>query len=314
MDEFSFIAGCLSPLAGEGALGLKDDAALLSVPAGQEIVATTDALVAGVHFIGNESPADIARKALRVNLSDLAAMGATPYAYMLALMLPAEANDDWLRAFAEGLKADQYAFGMSLLGGDTTRTPGPLALSVTMLGRVPAGSALRRNGAKEGNDIYVSGTIGDAALGLQFAKESRPSFLAPEHYLLTRYRLPNPRIALGEKLRGIATACMDISDGLVQDMEHICNASGVGAEIHASLIPLSGAAKELQASMETVLSGGDDYELLFTAPATAAAGLQSLEGYIGVTRIGRITGGSGVRVLDDNGAAITLARRGYKHF
>lgn len=300
MDEFSFIKNLLRPLAGEGSLALSDDAASITVPAGQELILTKDALVRGVHFIGSEPASQIARKALRVNLSDCAAMGAKPFAYLMALMLPPNTQEEWLTSFALGLQIDQEHFGVSLLGGDTTRTKGELAISITMLGLVPHGKTLRRNGAKIGDDIYVSGTIGDAALGLHNQGDA---------FLLQRYQLPEPRIALGQKLQGIAHACMDISDGLVQDLGHICTASNVGAEIFWPHIPLSDAARACPPKPETILAGGDDYELLFTAPANAP-----LSGVQGITRIGKVTEGNSVKVLDENGAEILLKRKGYKHF
>lgn len=302
MDEFGFISTMLRPLAGEGAFALSDDAASIRVPDGHELIITKDALLRGVHFIGTEPASQIARKALRVNLSDCAAMGAKPVSYLMALMLPPDTEVEWLESFVQGLKIDQEHFGVTLLGGDTTRTKGELAISITMLGLVPHGKALRRNSAKAGDDIYVSGTIGDAALGLKNQGDA---------FLLQRYQLPEPRIALGQKLQGIASSCMDISDGLAQDLGHICTASNVGAEIFWPQIPLSDAARACNPTPETILAGGDDYELLFTAPASASAQLAALQG---ITRIGRITEGSDVKVLDENGAQIVLKRTGYRHF
>lgn len=300
MDEFSFISGLLRPLAGEGALALSDDAASIRVPDGHELIITKDALVRGIHFIGSEPASQIARKALRVNLSDCAAMGAKPLSYLLAIILPPDITEEWLGSFVQGLKTDQEFFGVSLLGGDTTRSRSELAISITMLGLVPQGKALRRSGAKIGDDIYVSGTIGDSALGLRHQGDT---------FLLQRYQLPEPRIALGQKLMGIASSCMDISDGLAQDLGHICAASNVGAEILWPLIPLSDAAHTCNPDPEIILAGGDDYELLFTAPASA-----SLSGLQGITRIGKITEGNGVKVLDENGTEIVLKHKGYKHF
>jgi thiamine-monophosphate kinase len=310
MHEFDFIARLLAPLSGKGALTLKDDAAVLNVPQGRELVITKDAITAGVHFTGDEAPGRIAQKLLRVNLSDLAAMGAKPYGYFLALMLPESADDAWLSSFAAGLKADQKRYGLTLLGGDTTRAKGPLALSLTALGLVPQGKALLRSGAKPGDAIYVSGTVGDGALGLK----------AKGGYLRARYELPEPRVKLGETLRGIASACIDISDGLVQDLGHICKASGVGAEIHFEQVPLSTPARKLLAKIqqryETVLAGGDDYELLFTVPSKRERALLKAARAAGtpVTRIGRITKGNQVYVIDEQGKIITLSRLGYTHF
>lgn len=314
MDEFSFIARLLSPLATHpGAYSLTDDAASLAVPAGQDLVITKDALVRGVHFVGNEPASLIARKALRTNLSDCAAMGATPVGYLLALMLPPETTETWLAGFADGLRTDQQEFGISLLGGDTTCTHVELAISITLLGQVPAGQALRRNGAIAGDDIYVSGTIGDAALGLSVAQDpNRHEPLSPhQHFLLSRYHLPQPRIALGQQIRMLASACMDISDGLMQDLDHICAASGVGATLEWERIPLSDAARECNPSPELILAGGDDYELLFTAPASASA---VIAGITGITRIGSICGTDTIRVLGDTGSELLLAHKGYRHF
>jgi thiamine-monophosphate kinase len=322
MNEFEFIATFLAPLAAreKGALGLTDDAAIVKVPPGQELVITKDAIVQGVHFIGNELPGLIARKALRVNLSDLAAMGATPYAYFLALMLPSSVDKAWLEAFAEGLGADQKTYGITLMGGDTTHAPNALSLSVTALGLVPATKALLRNGAKPGDDIYVSGTIGDAALGLKVAHGTLQVPATARNYLLERYQLPRPRTMVGIQLHDIATSCIDISDGLVQDLGHICNASKVAARIRFDTIPLSPSARSALVSLENpyeiVLTGGDDYELLFTAPPAASAKLAAVANKTDVpfTRIGRISEGTGVRVLSAEGKEIVLSREGYRHF
>jgi len=312
MDEFHFISTMLAPLATDkGALGLKDDAAVLAVPADQELVITKDAISAGVHFIGDEPPELIARKLLAVNLSDLAAMGAKPWGYFLALMLPSSSDEKWLAGVAAGLKAAQSDYDISLMGGDTTCTRGPLALSVTALGLVPKGGALLRRGATAGDGIYVSGTLGDAALGLAIAQGKLPS----NDFLLSRYRLPQPRVALGKALRGIASACMDISDGLMQDLGHLCAASGVGAEVRYADIPLSDAGSKL-ATHESVLAGGDDYELLFTVPAPREARLVAAVKNAGtpVARIGTIREGAAVQAFDAQGREIILARKGYSHF
>ncbi len=328
MDEFALIATYLAPLAGKGSFGLTDDAAVVSVPRGQELVVTKDCLVEGVHFIGDEPAALIARKLLRVNLSDLAAMGATPYGYFLALMLPASRREKWLKDFAYGLQADQKEFGLALLGGDTTATSGPVSLSCTMLGLVPRDQALRRRGARVGDDIWVSGTVGDAALGLQVARGQWPALSKKftNHrsqitgHLLSRYRLPSPRVALGQKLRSLATACIDLSDGLVQDLGHICAVSQAGAAIRWEAVPLSDAARAGMRAVkdfnEAVLAGGDDYELCFTAPPAAAAKLRRLARSLKLplTRIGVVTKAKGVRVTDAGGREIILRRKGYRHF
>lgn len=317
MNEFDIIKIFFAPLAHHpGALNLKDDAAIFTIPAGNELVVTKDAMVSGVHFIGNESPESIARKLLRVNLSDLAAMGATPCYYFLALMLPATTPEHWIRSFASGLAADQKEYGITLMGGDTTHTTtGALALSLTAFGLVPEGQSLKRSGAKAGDAVYVSGTIGDAALGLQVAGGKLQ--VKGSGTLLQRYQLPQPRIALGQKLRGIANACMDISDGLMQDMEHIATSSGVGATLHQALIPLSMAARYAMETIEnpwqTIVAGGDDYELLFTVPLHHISRLESITD-VTVTRIGTMTEGKTIQLLDKHGEEMILARKGYRHF
>ena len=300
MDEFDFIAKYFRPLAAgfDGSLNLSDDAALISPPAGCELVITKDALSAGVHFMGNESPDLIASKALRVNLSDLAAMGATPLCYFLARMLPKNTDEKWLEQFARGLKQTQDEFSIALAGGDTTATDGILSISITALGSVPKGKTLRRNGAKVGDDIYVSGTLGDAATGLLSYQRK----LVSSDFFISRYLTPEPRISLGISLRDIASSAMDISDGLVQDLGHICAASNVGAIIHSDLLPMNAGV-----TLEQALSGGDDYELLFTCSPEQKQ-------ISGTTLIGKIMAGNRVQVLDAQGNNITPARKGYSHF
>ncbi|MEI9982647.1 MAG: thiamine-phosphate kinase [Aliidongia sp.] len=317
LGEFGRIARFLAPLAAgaPGALGLTDDAALIEVAAGDRLVMTADAIVEGVHFLPDDPPDLVARKLLRCNLSDLAAMAAVPQGYVMTMALPARCDDHWVERFAEGLRADQAEFGIHLLGGDSVSTPGPITLTVTAFGRVAAGGEVRRSGARPGDIVYVSGTIGDGALGL-LAATGRLVGLDPRErdYLADRYRVPRPRLALGRALSGVASAMMDISDGLVGDLEHIAEASDVAAVIDASLLPLSTAATSVLAEavehVETVLTGGDDYELLFTAPPDAA--LPEIPG-VPVTAIGRIEAGSGARVLDRDGGDLPLGRRGFRH-
>jgi thiamine-monophosphate kinase len=321
LGEFEFIAKLLRPLAVgfPGAFELGDDTARISVPPGEELVVKTDALVCGVHFLRSHDPGLIARKALRVNLSDLAAAGARPVAYQLALVLPDDIDDAWLEAFCAGLAADQRTYGIALCGGDTASTPGALTISVTALGAAPAGRVVGRAGARPGDLVFVSGTIGDGALGLLANTGRLPEATPGERaFLDDRYLLPQPRLALGQRLRDIASACMDVSDGLVGDLAHICRRSGVRAVIDAEKVPLSAAAAAVLARrpalLETILTGGDDYELLFTAPpdrrpavadAAAAAGER-------VSEIGRIEAGSDV-VVERRGKALTLTRSGYRH-
>lgn len=322
--EFELIARHFAPLAAAepGAIGLLDDAAVLDLGRAGALVVTVDAMVAGVHFPPDDPPDLIARKLLRVSLSDLAAMGARARAYVLALALPRGLDEEWVAAFCRGLAADQDEFGVTLVGGDTVATDGPLTLSLTAMGEVGEGTALQRSGAREGDDIYVSGTIGDAALGLKALRGACPD-LAPEHraFLIDRYRVPRPRVELGPRLAGLARAAVDISDGLVADLGHVCAASGHGATIEAARVPLSPAARAAlgadgAASLD-VLSGGDDYELLFTADPTTAAALAALAADLALplTPIGRMTGGEGVAVLDAVGLPVKdIGAGGYRHF
>ena len=312
--EFALIARHFRRLAGPGALDLADDAALLDPPAGRQLVLAADAMVAGVHFLPDDPPETIGRKLLRVNLSDLAAMGAAPLGYLMTTALPRDLPADWLGRFVDGLAADQAEYGITVLGGDTVSTPGPLSLSLTILGTVAPGAALRRAGARPGDAIYVSGTIGDGALGLRVLQGRLAGDAAGQ--LARRYRLPEPRLALGQALAGVARAAMDVSDGLVQDLGHLCWAGGCGAVLRAAEVPLSAAAAALVAAdpalLPLVLTGGDDYELLFAA---SGAPLPALVGGTPVTRIGEfITGAAAVRVVAADGAELPLPQGGWSHF
>jgi len=313
--EFARIARHFRPLAGVGALGLADDAALFDPPPGVQLVLAADAMVAGVHFLPDDPPDLVARKLLRTNLSDLAAMGADPLGYLLTVSVPRAATDAWFAAFAAGLAADQAEFGLTLLGGDTTSTPGPVSLSLTILGTVPPGEALRRNGARPGDEVWVSGTIGDGALGL-LAAQGR--LADPNGFLAGRYRLPRPRLALGRGLRGVATACLDVSDGLVQDLGHLCRAGKLAAVIEQQLVPISEAAAALGGGHVTrCLTGGDDYELAFAAPVARAAAVMAAGQAAGVrvTRIGYfVAGDPAVRVMKADGVQLRLASAGWDHF
>jgi thiamine-monophosphate kinase len=320
-DEFTRIARFFAPLAAgfPGAYGLTDDAASFGLAPGEQAVITTDAVVAGVHFIGDEPPGLIARKALRVNLSDLAAKGARPLGYTLAAVLPATIDDAWLEAFAAGLAADQAEFGIPLIGGDTVATPGPLTLSITALG-VVAGPMLRRAGARPGDRLYLSGTLGDAALGLKVLRGNLKVLAEAERGVLAeRYRLPQPRLALGRALAGHATAGLDVSDGLVQDLGHIATGSGVGAVVALDGLPLSGAARAAVMAepglWAAVLGGGDDYELLFTASQEKHDIIVKLASASAtpVSVIGEIVAGQGVVVRDRDGRDVTPAVTGYRH-
>ncbi len=308
--EFAAIARHFKPLAGQGSLDLTDDAALLTPPAGRELVLAADAMVAGVHFLPDDPPDLIARKLLRTNLSDLAAMGAVPLGYLLTISIPRATPDAWLAAFAAGLAADQAEFAVTLLGGDTTSTPGPVNLSLTIIGHLAPGTALRRNGARPGDDLWVSGTIGDGALGLRAARGE-----IDDAWLADRYRLPQPRLALGQALVGLASACMDVSDGLVQDAGHLARESGCAIAIEAADVPLSPQARAA-GDPALCLTGGDDYELLFAAPPGRRAAVQhaSRAARISVSRIGAfLAGPPSVTVRDPDGAAMEFPRGGWSH-
>jgi thiamine-monophosphate kinase len=320
--EFERIATFFAPLAAgfPGALGLTDDAAIIRPAEGCELVVTTDTIVAGVHYVGDESADLVAQKLLRVNLSDLAAMGARPLAYTLNVALPSTLEDDWLERFTAGLADDQRRFAITLAGGDSVSTPGPVTLTITAFGEVAAGAALRRSGARVGDLVYVSGTVGDGALGLKVLR-GHASGLTQVHKdaLIERYRRPQPRVACGPRLVGLAHAAIDVSDGLAADLGHIAETSGVAAIVEASSVPLStaaAAALELESDLrDAVLGGGDDYELLFTVPPGAAASVAALASELGLplTAIGRIESGHGVRLTGAGGAEIGLPSRGYTH-
>ena len=321
--EDSLIARYFKPLATDpGAFNLGDDAAILTA-SGDDIVVTTDAIVEGVHFLADDPPDTVARKALRVNLSDLAAKGAMPAGFVLTLALRA-ADDAWLTPFARGLGSDVGLFGCPLLGGDTVSTPGPAMISITAFGRVPTGRMVHRSGAKPGDRIVVTGTIGDAALGLDILKGGAAAALADaaaKAMLIGRYRVPQPRNALATAVRDHAHAAMDVSDGLAGDLAKLCAASGVSAVIDAPSIPLSAAAAELLArgtvGIETIVSSGDDYEILCAIPEASFEAFAQAAGHAGVavTSIGTvIAGASAPRFLSGDGREIALPRLSYSHF
>jgi thiamine-monophosphate kinase len=311
--EFALIARHFRPLAGPGALDLQDDAAVLTPPPGRDLVLTADAMVAGVHFLPDDPPDLVGRKLLRVNLSDLAAKGATPLGYLMTVSTPRGTPDAWFVGFAAGLAQDQREYGITLLGGDTTSTPGPISLSLTILGHVASGQAVRRAGARPGDGIWVTGTIGDGALGLAAAHGRLQD---PSGYLLSRYRLPQPRVGLA--IAGVASAGMDVSDGLVQDLGHLCRAAGLTAEIDAGAVPLSPPAREAgPAWLVACLTGGDDYELLLAVPPARDAALRQATdaGGVAVTRIGAFRSGPAqVIVRGSDGAPMALPTGGWSHF
>ena len=296
---------------------------MFGVPEGRELVVTTDAMVAGVHFFPDDSPADIAAKLMRSNLSDLAAMGAEPLAYTLVTALPRGLDESWLEGFATGLGEDQRQFGIALAGGDSVSTTGPVTLSVTAFGLVPTGRALPRWGGRPGDRVFVTGTIGDAALGLEIAygRLDIPDGGTRAH-LLRRLRRPDPRTTVGPRLIGLASGAMDVSDGLVADLGHLCEESGCAALLRADAVPLSeaalGAIDGDPARLALAITGGDDYELLFTAPPSARNALAALaaDSRVAITEIGEFNSGppGEVTVLNAAGAALPLARRGWDHF
>lgn len=325
LGEFDLIARYLAPLATNAAArGLRDDVAVLAgAEAGTSLVLNADAIVAGVHFLADDPPDSIAERVLRVNLSDLAAKGAEPVGYLLTLALCTDQNEAWIARFAKGLRCNQETFGWSLLGGDTVRTPGPLTISVTAIGRIGAESVPVRGGAQPGDQVWVSGTIGDAALGLAICLgEGPPLPPAMAEQAVGRFRQPQPRMTLGQALvrTGLVTASADISDGLVADLGHIASESRLCAIIDGAMVPLSpGGAMAIAAEerwFERMISGGDDYELLLTAPPAAAAQFEQIASACGValTRIGQIEEGVGVRVTDRKGDPLPITIAGYTHF
>jgi len=297
-------------------LGIGDDAALLAVPAGQELAVAIDTLVEGVHFPVGTAPADVGWKALAVNLSDLAAMGATPAWALLALTLP-RPDAAFIDGLADGFAQLARPHRLALVGGDTTR--GPLTLSVAVHGFVPPGQALTRAGARAGDAVLVTGTLGDAAAGLRCLQPHMDVQTSLRDALVERLNRPVPRLAAGLALRGRASACIDVSDGLLADLGHLCVASGVGAEIDAALLPRSSALLGLfdeAAARDFALAGGDDYELCFSVPAARVAEVQADLARLGcgATRIGRIVAGDGVRVRDADGSRLEPGRQGWDHF
>jgi len=320
--EDRLIARYFAPLATHpGALGLSDDAAFIAAPPGSEIVLKTDAIIGGVHFFAEDDAATVAQKALRVNLSDLAAKGAHPLGYLLSLALPKETGEAWLSRFTQGLREDAERYGCPLFGGDTDRTPGPITISIAMFGSVPAGTMVRRAGAKPGDVVFVSGTIGDAALGLALRRGAAWKLSeAQRQHLASRYLLPQPRNALAEAVRLNASASMDISDGLAGDFAKLCRVSQVAAEIEVVRVPLSEAAWAVIAAdpamLMTALSGGDDYEIVCTVAAEKAASFSAAaaESGVAVTEIGRIAAGEGARFLGADGKPLVFETASFSHF
>ena len=323
--EDSLIARYFKPIVTDaGAFGLVDDAAILKA-LGEDIVVTTDAIVEGVHYLAGDPPDTIARKALRTNLSDLAAKGAIPAGFVLTLALRT-ADESWLEPFARGLGEDAKSFACPLLGGDTVSTPGPVMISITAFGRVGEGKMVRRSGAKPGDRIMVTGTIGDAVLGLDILRNGPIAKALADNpkgsqMLVSRYRVPEPRNALATAVRDHANGAMDVSDGLAGDLAKLCAASSVTAVVDTPSIPTSATAAGLLSrgtvSIETLIAGGDDYEILCTIPeARADAFVEAArQAGVAVTEIGTIMAGEGLpRFLDGAGKELTLARLSHSHF
>ncbi len=327
-SEDTLIATYLAPLAGPGGLGLRDDAGLATPRAGHDLVVTTDMLVAGVHFFAGDPPDAVARKALRVSLSDLAAKGATPVGFLLGLALAADWTEKWLTAFTAGLAADARTFACPLIGGDTVAMPGPLTLSITAFGEVPAGGMVPRTGVRAGDNLYVSGTIGDAALGLRvrrpLADDQRwIEALDPpaRDHLLARYLQPEPRLALVTTLRTHARAAMDVSDGFLGDLGKMLALEGLSATVHADDVPLSKAARtaiqQEPSLLAKALTGGDDYEIICAVAPEAAAAFEASVQVAGVAcaRFGTARAGVGpVRLIGDDGEALQVERGSFQHF
>jgi thiamine-monophosphate kinase len=322
------IIALLAPLAegAPGAFGLKDDCALLTPEPGTELVLKTDPVAEGVHFLPGEAPADIAWKALAVNVSDLAAKGATPVGYLMALSFPEAPTRQWLSDFAAGLREAQARFGCRLLGGDTDRRPGPVTVSITVIGSVPRGGMVPRGTAQPGDLLFVSGTIGDAALGLALACEPGLAAAwglsaAEAETLIRRYRRPEPRLALGPALRQYASAAMDVSDGLVKDLDRMLRASGVAGRLRAADVPLSAAARKFRAhqtdrSLAKLITAGDDYEVLAAVPAAHAAHFRAAAAAadVLVTEIGSLSAGTGLRIDGPDGQPVPVEHKGWDHF
>jgi len=320
--EERLIAHYFKPVATHpGALGLADDAAFVTPPPGHDLVLKTDGAIAGVHFFPEDDASTVARKVLRMNLSDLAAKGAKPLGFLVAVALRRDIDAGWLKSFAAGLRADAEAYGCPLFGGDTDKTPGPITISVSMFGTVPTGTMVRRAGAKAGDRIFVSGTIGDAAVGLKLRLGGAwPLTAVQREHLLSRYLLPQPRNALAEAVRAHCSAAMDVSDGLAGDLTKLARVSGVAATVEVAKVPLSDAARAAIAAQpalfETALTGGDDFEILCTVPPDRAARFRAAAQAAGVavTDIGAVSAGEGVRFLDAQGVALAFQRLSFSHF
>jgi thiamine-monophosphate kinase len=324
-NEERLIARHFKPIARHpGALALLDDAATLAPPSGHELVITADAIVSGVHFFPNDPADAVARKALRVNLSDLAAKGAEPAGFLLSLALPRTIGDAWLKAFSRGLGSDARQYGCPLLGGDTVRTSGPMMISVAAFGTLPSGTMVRRSGARVGDHVLVTGTIGDAVLGLKLRQRRRTKgwklSASGRNHVARRYLVPDPRNALAPAVRKFATAAMDVSDGLAGDLGKLCRASRVAAVVDVARVPLSAAARTVLKAerklITTLLPGGDDYEIVCTVRPARPVAFQAAARAVGVpvTNIGRIVRGSGASFRGPDGRPVSFTRASFSHF
>ncbi len=319
MTEFDIIAEIFAPLAtAPGAFGLTDDAAVLPARPGMDWIVTTDQIAEGTDFFAHDPAGSVGQKALRVNLSDLAAKGAAAQFYLLNLALPVGMTREWLTAFAAGLARDQQNYGISLLGGDTSRGEGPVSIAITAFGLVPEGKMLKRAGAKPGQGVYVTGTIGDSGGGLAiFRREKHTLNEAARESLTQSYRLPRPPASFGPKLIGLASASVDVSDGLIADLAHLAKASGVKLVIDAAAIPRSPALRAFWGDSEAAIiraaTAGDDYQIAFTADPAVEEAIAKLDANTVITRIGTVTTGEGVALMHQ-GKAANVPAPGYRHF
>jgi thiamine-monophosphate kinase len=318
-DELSIIDRHFRPLAGEGAFNLRDDAGVIAPPPGREIVVTTDTIANEVHFLPGDPPDTIAKKALRVNLSDLAGKGATPLAYLLNLALSLDIDDAWLTGFSAGLREDQARYGIKLLGGDTIAVPDRTVISVTAFGSVPEGRMVRRSGGRPGDLLYVSGAIGLSALGLALLKGEEGPWSnlreATRDSLVRRYRVPAPPTQLAPVLLEFASAAMDVSDGLVGDCDKICAASACSAVIEAKAVPTAFSGSANRELLTRLLTAGEDFEVLAAVPSAQAAAFETTAAAAGmlVTRIGKLVEGSKATEVVFEGQPLVLSRRAFVH-
>ena len=319
-NEFQIISEFFSPLAKEyGSFNLQDDVALLVNKKNNEFIVSTDMLVGEVHFFSNDKAEDIASKSIRVNISDIVSKGGVPKYFFISIALPKHINDSWIKSFAKGLALEQKKFNISLMGGDTVSTSGPLTINIVCIGSIKKNKLIRRNSAKPGDDLYVTGEIGSAKIGLEIIKNNIVAKGNKKNYFIKKYRFPDPKNLLGPKLINLASSSIDISDGLISDLNHICLASNVRAQINYSLLPVSPFISNLKIAenklVSILLNGGDDYEILFTSKSGNYEKIinlsKSLE--VNITKIGSIVDGEGIEVFDNESKKIDIILDGYKH-